>query len=101
VAFWEADESGSFSFVRALDVEGMEINFPLLDRPFVPMAFSPDGALLAIANDKLAYLVGAEQALLKRVLNTDEDAAALAFSPDGRLLALATKDGRVLLYGVP
>jgi Tol biopolymer transport system component len=45
--------------------------------------------------------VDAEQALLKRVLNTDEDAAALAFSPDGRLLALATKDGQVLLYGVP
>jgi WD40 repeat protein len=101
VAFWEADEVGSFSFVRALDVEGMEINFPLLDRPSVPMAFSPDGALLAIANDKLAYLVDAEQALLKRVLNTDEDAAALAFSPDGRLLALATENGRVLLYGVP
>jgi WD40 repeat protein len=101
VAFWEADEVGSFSFVRALDVKGMKINFPLLDRPFVPMAFSPDGALLAIANDKLAYLVDAEQALLKRVLNTDEDAAALAFSPDGRLLALATENGRVLLYGVP
>jgi WD40 repeat protein len=101
VAFWEADEVGSFSFVRALDVKGMEINFPLLDRPSVPMAFSPDGALLAIANDKLAYLVDAEQALLKRVLNTDEDAAALAFSPDGRLLALATENGRVLLYGVP
>jgi WD40 repeat protein len=101
VAFWEADEVGSFSFVRALDVKGMKINFPPLDRPFVPMAFSPDGALLAIANDKLAYLVDAEQALLKRVLNTDEDAAALAFSPDGRLLALATENGRVLLYGVP
>jgi WD40 repeat protein len=101
VAFWEADEVGSFSFVRALDVEGMEINFPLLDRPSVPIAFSPDGALLAIANDKLTYLVDAEQALLKRVLNTDEDAAALAFSPDGRLLALATENGRVLLYGVP
>jgi WD40 repeat protein len=96
VAFWEADESGSFSFVRALDVEG------LVGRPFfVAMAFSPDGTLLAIANDKLAYLVDAEQALLKRVLNTDEDVAALAFSPDGRLLALATKDGQVLLYGVP
>jgi len=101
VALWEADEVGSFSFVRALDIEGMDVNFPLLDRPFVPMAFSSDGALLAIANDKLAYLVDAEQALLKRVLNTDEDAAALAFSPDGRLLALATKDGQVLLYGVP
>ena len=101
VALWEADEVGSFSFVRALDIEGMDVNFPLLDRPFVPMAFSPDGTLLAIANDKLTYLVDAEQALLKRVLNTDEDAAALAFSPDGRLLALATKDGQVLLYGVP
>jgi WD40 repeat protein len=96
VAFWESDESGSFSFVRALDVEG------LVGRPFfVAMAFPPDGTLLAIANDKLAYLVDAEQALLKRVLNTDEDVAALAFSPDGRLLALATKDGQVLLYGVP
>jgi WD40 repeat protein len=96
VAFWEADESGSFSFVRALDVEG------LVGRPFfVAMAFSPDGTLLAIANDKLAYLVDAEQALLKRVLNTDEDVAALAFSPDGRLLALATENGQVLLYGVP
>jgi WD40 repeat protein len=100
VAFWEADESGSFSFVRALDIEGMDVNFPLLDRPFVPMAFSSDGALLAIANDGSIYLVDAGQALLKRVLNTDEDAAALAFSPDGRLLALATKDGQVLLYGV-
>ncbi len=101
VAFWEADEVGSFSFVRALDIEGMDVNFPLLDRPFVPMAFSPDGALLAIADNKLTYLVDAGQALLKRVLNTDEDVAALAFSPDGWLLALATKDGQVLLYGVP
>jgi WD40 repeat protein len=100
VTFWEADEVGSFSFVRALDIDGMDVNFPLLDRPFVPMAFSPDGALLAIANDGSIYLVDAEQALLKRVLNTDEDVAALAFSPDGRLLALATKDGQVLLYGV-
>jgi WD40 repeat protein len=68
---------------------------------YARLAISPDGALLAIANDGSIYLVDAEQALLKRVLNTDEDVAALAFSPDGRLLALATKDGQVLLYGVP
>jgi len=102
VAFWEADESGSFSFVRALDVEGLDINFPLFGRPFfVAMAFSPDGALLAISSGKYIYLVDPERALLKWVTYRDEDVEVLAFSPDGRLLALATENGRVLLYGVP
>jgi WD40 repeat protein len=102
VAFWEADESGSFSFVRALDVEGLDINFPVFGRPFfVAMAFSPDGALLAISSGKYIYLVDPERALLKWVTYRDEDVEVLAFSPDGRLLALATENGRVLLYGVP
>ena len=100
VAFWEADEAGAFRFARAVKIEGMEVAFPLLDRPDARMAFSPDGRLLAVANDEYTYLVDADQASLKRVIKTDSDVEALAFSPDGRLLALAT-EGSVLLHGVP
>jgi len=100
VAFWEADEAGAFRFARAVEIEGMDVAFPLLDRPDARMAFSPDGRLLAVANDEYTYLVDADQASLKRVIKTDSDVEALAFSPDGRLLALAT-EGSVLLHGVP
>jgi len=101
VAFWEADEAGAFRFARAVKIEGMDVAFPLLDRPDARMAFSPDGRLLAVANDEYTYLVDADQASLKRVIKTDSDVEALAFSPDGRLLAVATTAGNVPLYGVP
>ncbi|MCL6510108.1 MAG: hypothetical protein K6U78_05430 [Anaerolineae bacterium] len=101
VAFWEADEAGAFSFAQALEIKGMDVTFPLIGRPHVPMVFSPDGRLLAIANDEYTYLVDADQASLKPVIKTDSDVEALAFSPDGRLLALATETGSVLLHGVP
>jgi len=100
VAFWEADVDGALNFARELEIRGVEVSTPLLDRPHNPMLFSPDGRLLALANDEYVYLADADQASLKRVIKVDSEIQALAFSPDGRLLALATKDGRLLLYGV-
>ncbi len=99
VAFWEADKGGALNFARELKIEGVEILVPLLDRPHNPMMFSPDGRLMAFADDENVYLVDADQASLKWVIKADSEVQALAFSPDGRLLALATADGGLLLYG--
>jgi len=66
------------------------------------LAFSPDGALLAVAgadqNMKL-YRVGDGWQL--KIMKVEQSAVSLAFSPDGKLLAGGDQSGDVYLWSVP
>jgi WD40 repeat protein len=64
------------------------------------LAFSPDGARLAAADQDGLLLIwdaasGAEQARVK----ADSALNAVAFSPDGARLAVGADDGKVYFYG--
>lgn len=66
------------------------------------IAFSPDGALLAIASDDgTTQLRGATSSGNVRVLDGHDGAVSgLVFSPDGALLATTGDDGSALLWSV-
>ena len=75
-----------------------------ISSPIYPVAFSPDGRLLASGDTGGAILIwDPEQCTRVRVLNWRNRPAGhhfwpvkgLAFSPDGRLLASASSDGTV------
>lgn len=63
-----------------------------------PLAFSPDGQLLACKERGGVTLLDLK--LKKRSLKSDEDVYAAAFSPDGRLLVSGGRLGDVALWDV-
>jgi WD40 repeat protein len=69
------------------------------DQPVRALAFSPDGALLAVTGvDGLVRLGPADGHPLPRRFTHEGGATALAFSPDGRVVATAGYDGTVRLW---
>jgi WD40 repeat protein/DNA-binding SARP family transcriptional activator len=71
------------------------------DHPFVDLAFSPDGRLLAAANfdgtAKVWDLASGEERLMLPIGGL---VVAVAYSPDGRLLATGGSDGTVRVWDV-
>jgi WD40 repeat protein len=69
---------------------------------FLPLAFSPDGRLLAVEDTRAAvrvYELGGGKELL-RTAALPEGTTAAAFSADGRLFAVGQADGTVLAWNV-
>jgi WD40 repeat protein len=67
------------------------------------MAFSPDGRLLAVADEDgiaLLYTATPRPALVGIYDNLPNEDISLAFSPDGHMLAVGTYNGTVLLFAV-
>ncbi|WP_063804230.1 NB-ARC domain-containing protein [Streptomyces roseifaciens] len=62
------------------------------------VAFSPDGAVLATADDEQVRLWNPVTGAALHTLSGNGRVRALAFSPDGTLLATADGDGRVRLW---
>lgn len=73
-------DGGGFSFVR-------------------PVAFSPDGKLLASASwgNSVRLVEAAARREKARLFSHEGEVLALAFSPDGKVLASAGDDGKVIL----
>ena len=61
-----------------------------------PSAKSPDGKLVATADDK-TLIVSANQKILFKTLSHESAITAIAFSPDGKQLASVDKDGKLNL----
>jgi WD40 repeat protein len=72
------------------------------DQPVRALAFSPDGALLAVTGVDGVVRVGpADGSPLPRRFTHEGGATALAFSPDGRIIATAGYDGKVRVWPLP
>lgn len=69
-------------------------------RAVLCMAFAPDGALLATADDagEIRLWEGDALAPVATLAGFDDSASALAFSPDGRLLAAGSRDRTIRVW---
>jgi len=70
-----------------------------------PLAFSPDGTMLATggtaeATARLWDLTGGEPVPMPELVGHRDDVLAMAFSPDGKTLATGSADGTALLWDV-
>ena len=67
-----------------------------------PSATSPDGQIVAKANDKQIGLFDAASGKeIRRMAGHEERVTALAFSPDGKSLASGSRDTTVILWNLP
>ncbi len=80
-------------------VNDERIRQPLPSTPLAGLAFSPDGALLAVGTAGRWQVWAVERR--EKVLEGREGSYAVAFSPDGRLPAWGDLEGRVHLWGIP
>jgi WD40 repeat protein len=86
--------------VQVWDVEAGRVLFQL-SGDVRSLAYSPDGALLAIAGNGVVRLADANTGQVHNTLGGhDGRVAAVAFSPDGRTLATAGADSTVRLWDV-
>jgi WD40 repeat protein len=103
--YFRRSDSYRWSGIRVIDplhlrkVAEFEDDGPSLGDP---IAFSPDGTLLATLVDQgTVYLLDAATGNLISILEAHVDSVLnLAFSPDGRLLATSGADGFVRIWGI-
>jgi WD40 repeat protein len=95
--FWAGDDVA----IRALDLsQGREVFTLAGTHPHSALAFSPDGMLLASADDGGTVTIWDLAARSRRgtAKATGAEVWGLAFSPDGRTLAAACGDARIRLW---
>jgi WD40 repeat protein len=66
----------------------------------IRFAFSPDGRMLAVGDQKIQLYEVASGRLRREFTGHEGDVRCLAFSPDGRLLASGSTDTTVLIWDV-
>jgi WD40 repeat protein len=92
-------DDGTF---RLWNVDTKETFYVVTNRALNGLRFSPDGKLLATADQQSYRLFNVETRQVVDVLSAspDEFKAEMAFSADGQTLAVGQRDGEVLLWNV-
>lgn len=101
----DAAQTGLPNLVWLWDADsGQQLPTIQLDGPAADLAFSPDGAYLAVAQPGVGVQILAVESStpLATLFNAPNwhGTPSLAWSPDGSTLAAGTTDGRVILYDV-
>ena len=100
IAAWTEAYGGHPSHVYVWDVASHQlIGEPILGSNF---AFSPDDALLAIAQytDLFFYDLKSHRVVQQPLTGLTKNIASVAFSPDGALVAAGAEDGKILVWDV-
>lgn len=93
VSLWNAIEGKRIASIPSFS--------PIMPKP---MAFSPDGSLLAISSWRMITLVKTENGMLVNQVSTPssiESNQSVDFTPDGKQVVAGTDFGNIYFYSVP